>query len=166
MKRSWKRLAAGGALLGLLSGGWFCRADPIEQRKKPARNVADLARQYRELRAKRRQLPAGTRLKELDDSGGKLSETLAALGDELGHPPHTKKAVVEYLGEPDAVFGQREMNKFLGVYYRDRPESDRRADEQRDRKYLIYFWRGWHDLLFFITEQGAVVDHGWWFAYE
>jgi hypothetical protein len=31
---------------------------------------------------------------------------------------------------------------------------------------LIYFWRGWHDFLFFISEEGVIVDHGWWFAYE
>ncbi|HEV2839934.1 MAG TPA: hypothetical protein VGW39_01290 [Chthoniobacterales bacterium] len=57
------------------------------------------------------------------------------------------------------------MSKFLGVYYRGR-ESARKADLRRDRKYLIYFWRGWHDFLFFITEKGVIVDHGWWFAYE
>jgi hypothetical protein len=161
-----KHLAAASVILGLLSGGWLCRAESIEQRKEPAGNVADLARQYRELRAKRRQLPAGARLKELDDFGGKLHRTLSALGDELGHPPHTRKTVVEYLGEPDAVLGQRDMNKFLGVYYRGSRESARKADERRNREYLIYFWRGWHDFLFFITEKGAIVDHGWWFAYE
>ena len=152
--------------MGLLSGEWPCRANPIEQKSELAGNVAELARQYRELRAKRRQLPAGMRLKELDDFGGDLHRILSRLGEELGHPPHTEKTVVKYLAEPDAVRGQREMNKYLEVYYRGRPESARQADERRGRKYLIYFWRGWHDFLFFITEKGAIVDHGWWFAYE
>lgn len=58
------------------------------------------------------------------------------------------------------------MRKYLGVYYRDRGREFEQAELRRDRKYLIYFWRGWHDFLFFITEKGVVVDHGWWFAYE
>jgi hypothetical protein len=106
------------------------------------------------------------RLKELDDSGGKLEETLSALGVELGHPPHTRKTVLALLGQPDAIRGHREMGNFLGVYYRGRPETAREVDQRRNRKYLIYFWRGWHDFLFFISEEGVIVDHGWWFAYE
>lgn len=57
------------------------------------------------------------------------------------------------------------MSKYLRVYYRGR-ESVRENELRRDREYLIYFWRGWHDFLFFITEKGVIVDHGWWFAYE
>ena len=58
------------------------------------------------------------------------------------------------------------MNKYLGIYNRERRKTARETDQPRARKYLIYFWRGWHDFLFFISEEGAIVDHGWWFAYE
>lgn len=95
-----------------------------------------------------------------------MERTLSDLGVELGHPPHTKRFVIECLGEPDAIFGNREMRNYLGVYYRGRPKAELKAQEQRNRKYLIYWWRGWHDFLFFISEGGVIVDHGWWFAYE
>lgn len=161
-----KRLAAACAIVALCAGGSPARAnDSTEPNKDPGGRTASLAREYRELRLKRRHLPPGTRLKELDDSGGRLERTLSALGVELGHPPHTKRTVIGWLGEPDAILGNREMSKFLGVYYRGR-ESARQTDLRRDRKYLIYFWRGWHDFLFFISEKGVIVDHGWWFAYE
>jgi hypothetical protein len=101
----------------------------------------------------------------LDDAGGRLERTLSALGVELGHPPHTKRTVIGWLGHPDAIKGHREMRRYLGVYYRGR-ESARQTELRRDRRYLIYFWRGWHDFLFFISEEGVIVDHGWWFAYE
>jgi hypothetical protein len=162
-----KHLAVCCVILGFLCGGWPCRAsESIAPKKELATHVAELARQYQELRARRRQLAPGTRLKELDDYGGRLHKTLSALGVELGHPPQTEQTVRKYLGEPDAVRSQREMGRYLGVYYRGRPAPVRKADERRDRKYLIYFWMGWHDFLFFISEKGVVVHHGWWFAYE
>lgn len=160
-------LAAACAIPLLLCGGSPVRAnDQTSPPKNANGRVAGLAREYRELRAKRRQLPPGVRLKELDDSGGRLNRTLSDLGVELGHPPHTKRFVLECLGEPDAVFGYRKMHNYLGIYYRGRPETERKAQEQRNRTYLIYWWRGWHDFLFFISEEGVIVDHGWWFAYE
>ncbi len=73
--------------------------------------------------------------------------------------------VGEYLGEPDAILGDRKMTKFLGIYERTR-KSAHKLEPRRDRKYLIYFWRGWHDFLFFISEGDVIVDHCWWFAYE
>jgi hypothetical protein len=91
-----------------------------------------------------------------------LNRVLSALGVELGRPPNTRTTIVEYLGEPDAILGNRKMTKFLGIYER----TQRKSAHKSERKYLIYFWRGWHDFLFFISEGGVIVDHGWWFAYE
>jgi hypothetical protein len=150
----------------LLGGGWPARAKDSTKKRNLSDNAADLARQYRELRAKRRQLSPGVRVNELDDSGGSLNRVLSALGVELGHPPNTRTMIVEYLGEPDAILGKRKMTKFLEIYERTRRKSAHKLEPRRDRKYLIYFWRGWHDFLFFISEGDVIVDHGWWFAYE
>ena len=162
-----KHLARVGAVIGLLAGASSSWAnDSHETVNDLSGRVAKLAQEYRELRAKRRQLAPGTRLTQLDDSGGRLNRVLADLGVELGHPPETKKTVIAFLGEPDAILGHQEMQKYLGVYYRERRKRAPEADQRRDRKYLIYFWRGWHDFLFFISEGGLIADHGWWFAYE
>jgi hypothetical protein len=155
-----KHLVAAGAIIVLLVDGSVARASD------PTQRVTDLAREYRELRAKRRQLPPGVRSRELDDSGGRLEYCLSVLGAELGHPPQTRKGIVEYLGQPDAVLGNREMTKYLGIYERTRRQSAHKREARPDRKYLIYFWRGWHDFLFYISDGGVIVDHGWWFAYE
>jgi hypothetical protein len=58
------------------------------------------------------------------------------------------------------------MKAFLGVYERELKKAGRKVEGKSDREYLIYFWRGWHDFLFFISEDGLIVDYGWWFAYE
>lgn len=116
-----KHLGAACVIVALWAGGSPARAnDSTEPNKDPGGKIASLAREYRELRLKRRHLPPGTRLAELDDSGGRLNRILSDLGVELGHPPHTKRMVIGLLGEPDAILGNRKMSKYLGVYYRDR----------------------------------------------
>jgi hypothetical protein len=128
--------------------------------------TAALISQYKELRNRRRQLPEGKRERDLDDDGGKLSRVLSTLGEELGRPPHRKETIHGCLGEPDAVRVGESMKAFLGVYERELKKAGRKVEGKSDREYLIYFWRGWHDFLFFISEDGLIVDYGWWFAYE
>jgi hypothetical protein len=129
------------------------------------RRAEALAREYRELRDRRRRSSRENFDRELDASGGKLHEVLASLGVELGHRPYTKRIITGCLGGPDAIKRGNQMESFLGVYNRERGLARRKIGVKR-REYLIYFWRGWHDFLFFISEGGSIVDHGWWFAYE
>lgn len=134
--------------------------------KEVNKKIAALASEYRELRERRRQLPQGTFDRDLTGHGGRLHEVLSRLGTELGHPPYTKKIVTDCLGEPDAIRSHEQMRNFLEIYNRELRKAGRKVEDKPEREYLIYFWRGWHDFLFFIVEGGVIVDHGWWFAYE
>jgi hypothetical protein len=129
-------------------------------------NVSALVREYRELRERRRQLPDGTFDHDLQADDGKFHRVLYSLGREMGRPPYTRRTVVGCLGRPDAVQNGRQMRPFLDIYHRELRKAGRAAREQPGRVYLIYHWRGGHDFLFFISEGGRIVDHGWWFAYE
>ncbi|MDT4895473.1 MAG: hypothetical protein QOH25_550 [Acidobacteriota bacterium] len=128
--------------------------------------VGALISQYKTLRDKRRQLPPGIYDRDLSADGGKLSKVLSSLGAELGRLPYTKQNIVDCLGHPDAIKNHKQMGNFLDLYHRELKKAGRKVEKEGNREYLIYFWRGWHDFLFFISEDGAIVDHGWWFAYE
>lgn len=130
------------------------------------KKVVALVNEYKELRERRRRLPEGGYDKELRDHGGRMHRVLQSLGTELGHPPFTKKIIVGCVGEPDAIKSDVQMERFLGIYERERMKAGRTPLAKRDREYLVYHWRGGHDFLFFISEAGSIVDHGWWFAYE
>jgi hypothetical protein len=130
------------------------------------RKVVALIDQYKELRERQRHLPDGAYDKDLRDHGGKLHRVLHSLGTEFGHPPCTKKIIVGCLGEPDAIRNDAEMARYLGIYERELRKSGREMRPKHGREFLIYQWRGGHDLMFFINEGGRIVDHGWWFAYE
>ena len=130
------------------------------------KRVAALAREYRELRERRRRLAQGVFDEELQADGGKFHEVLGALGMDMGRPPYTRRTITECLGAPDAVKNGRQMGPFLDIYNREQRKAGREVSEKPGRVYLIYHWRGGHDFLFFISEDGRIVDHGWWFAYE
>ena len=129
-------------------------------------NVSALAGEYRELRERRRQLPQGTFDQDTQADGGRFHRVLYSLGKEMGRPPYTRRIVVACLGEPDAVKSGKQMRPFLDIYQRELRKAGREVSERPGRVYLIYHWRGGHDFLFFISEAGRIVDHGWWFAYE
>jgi hypothetical protein len=134
--------------------------------EKLNKNAAALVNEYKELRERSRKLPEGTFDKDLDHAGGRLSKVLSSLGVELGHRPFTKKIIVNCLGEPDAIRSHQKMGGLLEIYNRKLRNAGRKVEEKSEREYLIYFWRGWHDFMFFISEDGVIVDHGWWYAYE
>ena len=155
------------AALLFFAGASFAQTkDSAAPCKEVNKKIAALASEYRELRERRRQMPQGTFDRDLSADGGKLHEVLSALGEELGHPPYTKKLVTDCLGEPDASRNHEQMRSFLEIYNRELRKAGRKIEDKREREYLIYFWRSWHDFLFFIIEGGVIVDHGWWFAYE
>ena len=155
------------AAILLIAGAAFAQTkNSADECKVKDEKTAALISQYKTLRDKRRQLPPGTFDKDLSADGGKLSKVLSALGVELGRRPYTKQNILSCLGEPDAIKNQKQMGHLLDIYNRELKKAGRKVEQKSNREYLIYFWRGWHDFLFFISEDGRVVDHGWWFAYE
>jgi hypothetical protein len=133
-----------------------------EQNKK----VVALINEYQELRERREKLRAGEFDADLSADQGRLHEVLYTLGEELGRPPYTTANITRCLGKPDAIKNHGQMDGLLEIYNREKRIAGQKVVEGRNRQYLIYFWRGWHDFLFFISEDGRIVDHGWWFAYE
>ena len=155
------------AILFIVAAASIARADgPVNRCQGLDANVSALVRQYRELRERRRQLPEGTFDQDLQADDGKFHRVLYSLGLEMGRPPYTKRTIVGCLGQPDAVKDGKQMSSFLDIYRRELRKAGREVKEKPGRVYLIYHWRGGHDFLFFISEGGRIVDHGWWFAYE
>lgn len=131
----------------------------------PSDNLSRLVSDYKILRARRAALAAGVFDRDVSASGGKLEEVMSKLGFELGRPPFKKDDIVACLGDPDAI-KTNDNNPFFDIYKKELEIKGKTLQERSDREFLIYHWRGWHDFLFFISEDGVIVDHGWWFAYE
>lgn len=104
--------------------------------------IMKLTNQYKQLRDKRKSLPDGKWDNELDNFGCLLQTTLERLGKLLGNSAYTKTDIINIMGKPDEVLFKNKTER------------------------LVYFWRGWHDYLYFVCKDGVVQEHRWYFAYE
>lgn len=121
-----------------------CSKKIHSQISNPKQNdeIMKLVNQYMKLLNKRKSLPEGKSDNELDKFGCLLQTTMERLGELLGNQDYTKKDIVNIMGKPDTILSEN------------------------DTEQLIYFWRGWHDYLYFVCNDGVVQEHRWFFAYE
>lgn len=153
------------SLIVMFAGSAFSQSETLEA-PCPDQKVTALISEYKELRLRRRRLAPGNLDRELSAHNGRLQTVLSSLGVELGHAPVTTRIISQCMGEPDAIRNHRQMGSLVEIYNRELRKAGRKVVNPGKREYLIYFWRGWHDFVFFISEDGVIVDHGWWFAYE
>jgi hypothetical protein len=113
--------------------------------------IDSLAKEYHSLRSKHKKQKPGTFNKDLDAWDGRMHAVMNDLGSRLGTPGHTKSDIVRIMGKPDAVLPIRD------------PEEKNKAPEETR---LVYFWRGWHDYLFFVCRKDSVIKSDWYFAGE
>ena len=101
-----------------------------------------LIKEYRELRKGKGHFSGGAWNPDLDSAAGRLVVVMTELGETIGTPGYRCDEILDLLGAPDA------------------------KQERDGKECLVYFWRGWHDYLYFICENGTVQGHKWYHAYE
>jgi hypothetical protein len=120
---------------------------------------------FRDLRARRESLGQQAWADpDLSAWGGRLHRLMGEVGELFARPPYTKALLAEWLGPPDRVETFPQMRSHLGGRQLLVEEAANRL--RPGREYLVYFWRGGHDFLFFVNEEGRIVSHGWYFAGE
>ena len=131
----------------LVTAAWpACRpsATPVDPAVEATATteVVELAKKFQDLRKEKGHFSGGDWNDALDSYGGQLHTTMVALGELLGQPAYARTDIVRLMGEPDAV------------------------RSQKGKEHLIYFWRGWHDYLYFVCQDDVIQEAKWYFAYE
>ena len=121
----------------------FTEGSDNEVRAKAVdKKTISLANEYKNLRKQPSHWKGGQWNDAVDSFGGRMHVVLKELGKRLGDTGYSKSQLIDLIGEPDGV--RQEENK----------------------EFLIYFWRGWHDYLYFICKEGNIQKANWYFAYE
>lgn len=123
-------------------------------------HIHTLTEQYTQLRARQKALPVGVFDKELNGSLGQMVKVLTELGKQLGKPEYQQEDIIRLLGKPDAI-------KVAGDYQpRSIGDDTYEGIIPKNEVFLIYFWRGWHDYLYFVSKNGIIQQARWYFAGE
>lgn len=85
-----------------------------------------------------------------EDFGSDLQKIMSAISDKLKKSGADSCCVVSIMGAPDAT----EVPKQFGNF------------NSGNEKIMVYWWRHWHDFLYFITEEGKIKKAEWFYAYE
>lgn len=125
------------------------------------KSINALVEQYAQLRTRQKALPAGVFDKELSGSRGQLGKVLTELGEQLGKPDYRQEDIIRFMGKPDAI-------KMAGEFQPRSISDDTYTTGiiPEGEMLLIYFWRGWHDYLYFVSKDGIIQRAQWYFAGE
>ncbi|KAJ3289207.1 hypothetical protein HK104_007659 [Borealophlyctis nickersoniae] len=160
-----------------------------------AKEVASFASDYKTLRETKGHFDGGDYLKDVDGFGGKKHRALQALGTHLGQKGKPAADIIKTLGKPDEIIpkidatniGPKDVSGpdalsggpgtglqgMPGPYMgpgAPPPQAAGAENAQGSAYFLVYYWRGRHDFLWFeVDASGAdevVRNSGWYQAGE
>jgi len=129
--------------------------------------VEDIAAEFRRLRAAKGHFDGGDWNANLDQWMGLKHQLMIELGAHLGGGGHlgeggySDSEVVRLLDPPDAVAREGD-----GLFDRVSNQAEFQGPAAGTYELLIYHWRGRHDFLYFVSQEGTIVSSGWWYAGE
>lgn len=123
--------------------------------------LEELSKKCKALREKQKQSKKNWD-KEFNDWGSQLHLVLTELGLRLGNPSYSTSDIKRLLGDPDLIKTNKDKRFILSISR----STDPNIIKDKDVEYLVYYWRGSHDYLYFICKDGTVQKSKWYFAYD
>ena len=151
-------------LLSLLVGAGFGRvhkgiAATARNSDLASASIEELAAEFRRLRAIQGHFAGGRWNDEVDIWMGRKHRLMLELGSRLEKGEYQKSEVIHLLDPPDQTVRQGD-NLFSLIT--SIPGYETYGKDPYE--FLIYYWRGTHDFLFFICRDEVTVNSGWWYA--
>jgi len=123
--------------------------------------IKDVAAEFRNLRKTKGHFEGGTWDDDVDKWMGRKHQLMIQLGSHLGAGEHSEAEVIQLLGPPDLIArdGDEAFNLVNSLSDFEKPVTD-------PYEFLIYYWRGTHDFLYFTSQGETIINSGWWYAGE
>lgn len=133
----------------------------IEDKQPPRKDLDITAGEFRRLRAVRGHFQGGRWNPDVDSWNGRKHQAMMALGARFGKMGVAAAAVTRSMGEPDLRVcrggpGYPGLMKKLSL----------KQDSARASCYLVYYWRGPRDFLYFAVQDEVITRSGWRYAGE
>jgi len=121
--------------------------------------LEQMAAHFKKLRSVPGHFDGGTWNDDVDRWMGPKHRLMLELGARLGYGEFLKIDIIKLLNPPDHIArkGDRLYDQIFSL-----PGYDYRPPAASE--FLIYFWRGRHDFLFFACQGGVISGSDWWYA--
>jgi hypothetical protein len=148
-------LLIGCASSGASSSTVTSEAEPIDDALQQA------ADEFKTLRPIKGQFDGGEWNAEVDQWMGRKHKAMIVLGERLGSGAFSRQQIIDLLGAPDDI--ARQGDPLTDLIERVSPEYAASSDAI---EFLVHYWRGEHDFLFFACQEDVIIGLGWWHAGE
>ena len=131
----------------------------VENDSAAADLAQDIATEFKSLRAVQGHFDGGSWNEYVDEWMGRKHRLMIELASLLGGGEYSQAQVVQLLDPPDLIARQGDdlFDQINGLAEFQEPATG-------SYEFLIYYWRGSHDFLYFVSQGGVIISSGWWYA--
>ncbi|MBW2740653.1 MAG: hypothetical protein JRE64_17830 [Deltaproteobacteria bacterium] len=123
--------------------------------------VEEIADEFKKIRKIKGHFDGGAWNDEADKWMGRKHRLMIDLGLRLAGGKYEKSDIIKLLDQPDRIAGKGDHLFEQIVNQKQCYLSTAALCE-----FLVYYWRGRHDFLFFTCQDGVIINSGWWYAGE
>jgi hypothetical protein len=121
--------------------------------------LSQIAIEFRGLRVILGQFDGGTWDNDVDRWMGRKHKLMLQLSFLIAEGEYSKSEIIQLLNSPDHIIQKGDYFYEQIAVLRDDNGLASPSDE-----YLIYYWRGKHDFLFFTCKNRMIVSADWWYG--
>ncbi len=123
--------------------------------------VEEIADEFKKIREIKGHFDGGAWNDEVDKWMGRKHRLMIELGLRLTGDNYEKSDIIKLLDQPDRTVG-KDDHLFEQIVNQKQCYLSTAASYE----FLVYYWRGRHDFLFFTCQDGVIINSGWWYAGE
>ena len=123
--------------------------------------IEDIASEFGKIRGIKGHFDGGAWNDEADKWMGRKHRLMIELGLRLAGGKYKKSDIIKLLDQPDRIVG-KDDHLFEQIVNQKQCYLSTAASYE----FLVYYWRGRHDFLFFTCQDGVIINSGWWYAGE
>ncbi|MBW2740320.1 MAG: hypothetical protein JRE64_16080 [Deltaproteobacteria bacterium] len=143
---------------GTTGGGSARAAEDTALVNLPVEEIAD---EFKKVRGIKGHFDGGAWNDETDKWMGRKHRLMIELGLRLAGGNYEKSDIIKLLDQPDRIVG-KDDHLFEQIVNQKQCYLSTAASYE----FLVYYWRGRHDFLFFTCQDGVIINSGWWYAGE
>jgi hypothetical protein len=126
-----------------------------------AERLRQIAEEFKALRTICGHFDGGTRNDDVDQWMGRKHRLMLQISTLVAESDYSRSEIIQLLNPPDRI-----VRKGDNLYDQIAALRDHSILDFPSEEYLIYYWRGMHDYLYFTCRNRMIVSADWWYAGE